>query len=304
MPDLPIGPVRAALPAVAAAGALLGVAICGLLAGRAGPEGSAWAAALSLGAACLLVGLGGLEYVEARPSRALIAAVAGFWGATSLVAAWLELAGRAGVGPWRLGLGDLMLGLESGLAPLICVGGAVLVLIWCARPFAAQVLVAVIAAAGVLALSISGHAATGAWTPLLVGAHALAAAWWTGTLAALAVSVRGRRGWSVSLPLFSGYALYAAAVLVATGVLAALVELGVSARWWDTGYGRVVLAKAAILVVVLAFAATHRRRWVPAAARHAAPEAVSLRRAAVETILLSVVLGLAAGLATTAPGVS
>lgn len=273
-----------------------------MLAGGAGPEPSAWPAALTLAAACLLLGLGALRSLAAAPSRVLIAASAGFWGATALVTAWLQLAERSSIPPLRLRYDALAVGLESGLAPLICVGGALVVLAWAYRPFAPETLVAVVAAVGVLALAVTGHATTGAWTPLLVGAHALAAAWWAGSLAALALSVRGRGGWARSLPVFSGYALIAAAVVGASGVLAALLELGVSDDWWTTGYGRVVLGKAAGLAVVLALAARHRRTWVPAAQRHRAAEDVSLRRAVTETAVLAVVLGLAAGLATTAPG--
>lgn len=269
----------------------------------AGPEPSAWPGGLALGAACLLLGLGALGYVDAEPSRALIAATAGFWGAASLIAAWLQLAERSGRSPAALRVDDLAIGVESGLGLLVCVAGAIVVLVWCYRPFAPEVLVAVVAGAGVLAVSTTGHAAAGTWAPLLIGVHALAAAWWTGTLAALAMTVRGRAGWARSLPEFSRYALIAVAVLAATGVFTAVGDLGWGSAWLQTGYGRVVLAKAAALGVLLVLAARHRRTWVPAAARHRTPEEVSLRRAVIETVVLAVALGLAAGLATTAQGV-
>ena len=298
------GPARTWAPVGAGTlGVLAGLVLASVLAGAAGPESSAWPGGLALGAACLLLGLGALGYVDAEPSRVLIAATAGFWGAASLIAAWLQLAERSGTSPAALRVDDLVIGVESGLGLLVCVAGAVVVLAWTFRPFAPEILVAVVAATGVLAIATTGHAATGAWAPLLVGAHALAAAWWAGTLAALALTVRGRGGWARSLPEFSRYAVVAVAVLTATGVLAALGELGLSAEWVQTGYGRVVVAKAVVLAVLLTLAARHRRTWVPGAARHRTPEDVSLRRAVIETLLLAVALGLAAGLATTAPGV-
>ncbi|MFT3660031.1 MAG: CopD family protein [Gordonia sp. (in: high G+C Gram-positive bacteria)] len=301
------GPERTRWPVAAGAGGVLaGLALCTVLValpgtGGRGTELSAWPSGVALAAACLLLGLGSLEPMRARPSRAVIAVTAGVWASSSLIAAWLQLAERAGTGPFRLSSAALGPGLASGLGPLVCVAGALAVLAWTVRPFAPEIAVAAVAALGIVAVSTAGHAAAGAWAPLLVGVHALAAAWWAGTLAALALSVRGRRGWAESLPAYSRYALLAAALVVATGLPAAIGELGLSDRWIVTGYGRVVLAKIAALAVLAALGAAHRRTWVPAAARHAVPEQTSLRRAVVETALLSTVLGLAAGLAATAP---
>ena len=282
-------------------GVLVGLALCVALAGAAGPLSSAWPAGIALAAGSLLVGLGALPLIDADPAPALIAGTAGCWGAASLIVAWLQVAERAGRPPLQVRLDDMVLGVQTGLAALICVAGAIVVLAWAYRPFAPSTLVAVVAGTGVLAVAVTGHAAVTGWGPLLVGVHAVLAAWWAGTLAALALTVRGRGGWARSLPEFSRWALPAVGVLVVAGVAAALTELGWSADWWQTGYGRVVLAKAAGLVAALALAAHARRTWVPAAARHRTDEAVSLRRAVAETLVLAVLLGLAAGLATTAP---
>lgn len=287
--------------AAGAGGVLIGVALCAALAGIAGPAPSAWPAAVALAAGCLLLGLGGLGYLEAAGARWLIAATAGCWGAAALIAAWLQLAERAGVGAFEVRAGDVVLGTSSGLAQLVGVGAALLILAWAWRPFGPEILVAVSAAVGIAAVAISGHAAAGPWLPITVGAHALAAAWWVGSLTALALSVRGRGGWARSLTVFSGYALIAAAVLTVTGLVSAVGVLGFGPEWWTTGYGRVVLAKAAVLAVLLGLGGWHRRRWVPAATRHRIAEDVSLRRAATSVAGLSVALGLAAGLAATSP---
>ncbi|MFC0314521.1 copper resistance D family protein [Gordonia phosphorivorans] len=288
--------------AVVVAGVLVGLVLCAALAGPDGPLSSAWPGGIALAAGCLLVGLGALSLVGAEPVHSVIAGVAGCWGAASLITAWLQVAERAGRSPMRVGFGDVTLGVQTGLAALICVGGAIVVLAWVYRPFAPPTLVAVVAGIGVFAVATTGHAAVSLWPQLLVGVHAVLAAWWAGTLAAMALTVRGRGGWARALPEFSRLALPAVGVLVATGVGAAALQLGVGADWWQTGYGRVVLAKAAGLAVLLVLAAVARRTWVPAASRHRTDEAVSLRRAVVEVALLTVLLGLAAGLATTAPG--
>lgn len=282
-------------------GVLIGVALCVALAGTAGPSLSAWPGGVSLGAGSVLLGLGGLGYLDAAPARWVIAATAGCWGAAALITAWLQLAERAGVGAFEVRASDIVLGTSSGLAQLVSLGGALVILGWSWRPFAPEVLVAVTAAVGILAVAITGHASTDQWLPITVGVHALAAAWWAGSLVALALSVRGRGGWARSLTVFSGYAVIAAAVLTVTGLLSAVGVLGFGADWWTTGYGRVALAKGVLLAVLLGLGAWHRRRWVPAARRHRMAEEGSLWRAAVSVAVLSVALGLAAGLSATSP---
>ena len=130
----------------------------------------------------------------------------------------------------------------------------------------------------------------------VVGAHALAAAWWCGTLAAMVLSLRGRSGWATTLPAFSQRAAWAVGVVAVTGVIAGLAEVGGLGEFGSTGYGRVLLAKLAGLLVLVGFGWWHRRRWVPAAGRHRISEVASIRAGVVEILLMAVVLGLAAGL--------
>ena len=292
---------RALVAAAAVLAVAVGVALAWLL---ARPEPSAWADGLSLTAASLLFGLGMLGLVDAEPSPDAVAVVAAIWGATSLVAAWLQVAQRVGVSAFEVGVGDFTTGVESGLPIVVCVLGSLSVLAWAwwTSRGPAQInayVVAAIAAVGILVTSVTGHAGQSSWVPLVVGAHAIAAAWWIGSLGALVLTVRGRGGWARSLPAFSERALPVVAVLTATGVIAAVARIGVGAQWWDTGYGRILVAKLVLLIAAAALARWHRTAWLAKARRHGVDEATSIRNAGIEVTLLSVVLGLAAALATT-----
>ncbi|MCF8568889.1 CopD family protein [Gordonia sp. HY002] len=292
---------RALVAAAAVLAVVVGVALAWLL---ARPEPSAWADGLSITAVSLLFGLGMLGLVDAEPSPDAVAVVAAVWGATSLVAAWLQVAQRVGVSAFEVGVGDFTTGVESGLPIVVCVLGSLSVLAWAwwTSRGSTQInayVVAAIAAVGILVTSVTGHAGQSSWVPLVVGAHALAAAWWIGSLGALVLTVRGRGGWARSLPAFSERALGVVAVLTVTGVVAAVARIGVGSQWWDTGYGRILVAKIVLLAAAAALARWHRTAWLAKARRHGVDEATSIRNAGIEVALLSVVLGLAAALATT-----
>jgi len=295
---------RIVLAALAGGLSVAGVGLCWILAHPAGPESAAWPGGLGVLAASLLLGMGGLELLGVEPRREMIAAVAAVWGAASVIAAWLQVADRAGVSPLHLGVDDVRLAMESGVALLVCVAGAVAVLAWSWWPIVPASAVGLVALIGVLVIATSGHAGVHPWTPVVVGVHALCAAWWIGTLGALMLCARGRRGWAQALPVFSRYALYAVGILLLTGIVAAVAELSAPEQLWSTGYGRVLLAKTVLLAGLVAVAAVHRRSWLPDVARHRGTETGALARAGLEVALGAVVLGLAAGLAATAPGLS
>nr|MBA3716654.1 copper resistance protein CopC [Actinomycetota bacterium] len=91
-------------------------------------------------------------------------------------------------------------------------------------------------------------------------AHVTAAAVWIGGLAALALALwTGDRG--LRLPLarrFSALALAAVILLAGTGVGRALEELQSFSQLWSTGYGRAILVKTGLLVLLVALAARNR----------------------------------------------
>ncbi len=302
---------RRAAVAGAVAALLGGVGLAIVLAGAAGPAPSVWARVIGLGAAVLLVGLGSLDALGVEPSARVIGAAATVWLLAIVVGVWWWAAERAGVSPPQVSVADFLDAWSGRPAELVAAAGALAAAGWAAgrvtgRFGAPSALVAGAAGVGVVAQAVAGHASMTALGPVLVGAHALAAAWWCGALAALALTVRGRSGWAAALPRFSALALWAVVVLATTGVVVAVGALdvvggqGVSVLW-SSGYGRVVVAKAVLLVALVALALRHRRRWLPRAAAHRAAERDSLRYAATEVVVMAIALGLAAGLAGAAP---
>ncbi|MCG7631562.1 CopD family protein [Gordonia McavH-238-E] len=283
-----------------------GLMVSFVLARPDGPDLVAVPTTLALGVSVVLLGLGALPTVDAEPSTRVIGLLAGVWVLATLVGAWLRTAERAGIEVLDVKAGDFGDVLFSGAPEMVALVAGLLVLVWVVLDLLTGVeipvlVVGALAAIGVLATSIAGHAGNDSWGPFLIGAHALAAAWWCGLLAAMLISVRGRSGWARSLPVFSGRAPWAVGVLTVTGLISGLVEIDGPANLASSGYGRILLAKAVVLVILVALAAWHRRRWLPAVQRHRSTETASVRAAVVELAIMAVALGLAAGLSATAP---
>lgn len=122
------------------------------------------------------------------------------------------------------------------------------------------------------AVAASGHAAavTPAWWGITIDSvHLGAAGLWAGGISALATQ-RPPGGWrSIEarrlLVRFSPVALAAFAITVAAGVLDAVLQLGSLAALVGTPYGRVLLAKMALIgtMLPLSFIAWRRRRPRP-----------------------------------------
>lgn len=92
--------------------------------------------------------------------------------------------------------------------------------------------------------------------------HLLAMAVWLGglvTLLGFALRAAHPRVLAVILPVWSRWATIAVVWLVAGGLVQATIEIGAPGRLLDTGYGRLVLAKAALLGGVLGAAWFARR---------------------------------------------
>ena len=121
------------------------------------------------------------------------------------------------------------------------------------------------------ALSWGGHAATGPAPGLDIVvdlAHSVATAAWLGGLAGLALALggpvtamagRARTALAAALVVrFSALAMVAVGALIVTGIYRALAELEALADLATTGYGRWLMAKLALFVVMLAVAGVNR----------------------------------------------
>lgn len=121
----------------------------------------------------------------------------------------------------------------------------------------------------VFAVAMVSHAAaTG--SPLLLlsdGVHLAAGLLWVGLVAMLAWlpawSSEEEPALAVAARRLSRVALWCVVVVLATGILAAVAELFGVAAFVTTPYGRTLLLKHGLFLVVLALAASHRLRGLP-----------------------------------------
>jgi copper transport protein len=266
-------------------------------------DGALWLAkvALYLG---LFVGIGGAFFVHwiGGPARAARWAMA-----SGLVAAGLSV-GLQGLDALGLSLSGLMQGeawtaglkttygttalvaglaLAAGLASFALSG-------WAGRMLSLAALVAV----GV-ALAASGHASAAhpQWlTRPAVFLHVVAIAFWIGALLPLGLLLReGGPSATAALARFSRAIPFAVAPLVVAGIVLAVIQVGEPAALWTTAYGRVLLAKLALLVALFGLAAINRWRLTGAAAAGEAWARKRLVRAtAVELVLAVAIFGVVA----------
>jgi putative copper export protein len=126
-------------------------------------------------------------------------------------------------------------------------------------------------AAAAIALAVRAHGghAAAAPLPLLAQAeqwlHMVAAACWAGGLVLLVLLIRERRDDApVALARrYSTLALVAIAVVIASGVVRAVAELGgldELVHIWNSSYGRALAIKAVVVVAVIALGAVNRYR--------------------------------------------
>ncbi len=154
------------------------------------------------------------------------------------------------------------------------IAGAVALAIALAAPASSQALVLVVIA-GLATIGVhasAGHAATGSFAWLKVATqlvHFSAAAIWIGGLAALLLGVRGAPDEEKARAVrrFSVVAGAGLAVVVGTGTARAVAEVGSWDGLISTAYGRIVLAKIALVGVISALAARNRWKNVPESSR-------------------------------------
>ena len=123
-------------------------------------------------------------------------------------------------------------------------------------------------AAGVTALAlaatpgIAGHPTTGRWVTIAIPAdalHVLAMAIWMGGLVGLVLAHADRERFAAVAERFSGVALGAVSVIVATGTFQAVRQVPALGDLWNTDYGRILLGKLVFFALLLALATWSRR---------------------------------------------
>lgn len=235
------------------------------------------------GAALFVAGFGRLqEASHAEADRRLVIAFA-LGGAA---AAWCWLATQVGV----LSGGDLLdgeiwtmaLGMGPGWSVLTATAG--LATLGAAAALRRLSLAPVLLGSAVLAASFTlvGHTSRvqpRALLAALLVIHLLGAAFWTGSLWPLARA--SRPGGESAARLVEAWARVAGWVvpaLVVAGLLLAWLILGRTEKLVTTTYGWVLILKAVLVGVLLAFAAWHRFQLTPALAARAPGSGQRLRR--------------------------
>ncbi len=150
-----------------------------------------------------------------------------------------------------------------------------------------------------LAPALSGHASAANPQWLMrptVFLHALCIAVWIGALAPLGLALRRDESASLrGLARFSRLMPWVLAMLIATGIAIAVVQVEQPSALFATAYGRVFLGKLVLLAVLLALAAHNRWRLTPivdAGNRTAAHRL--MRSIAIETALAVLIFATAA----------
>ena len=168
--------------------------------------------------------------------------------------------------------------------------------------------VAAILALGFAALApaLSGHASAASPQWLMrpaVFVHALGIALWTGALVPLGLAMRCREPGAVAgLIRFSKVIPWVLALLVAAGLVLAVVQVEAPSALLATAYGNLLLAKLALLVLLFLLAAANRWLLTDAVSAGEVFAARKLVRAIVaETLIVVLVFGVAAAWRFTPP---
>ena len=321
------------MPVAAAAGCLAGLGVgqtLALLAPVTGPVGPALIGWIPLSwvvaAARLVFDLAGVVTVgltllplllrDARSREAAAALGAAhrhtvvtgaIWAGSAVLLGWLQVAAATGESPLDVPAGraaDYLGAAVAGRALVVAAlcGLAVAAIGTVAGPRPTLIsagLPAVPAVLGVLALPVTGHAATASQHELAVIAvavHVAAAAGWVGGLGAVVWLAAPRRELLVAaLPRYSQLATACLIAVAATGVLGAVLRLPSATALFATPYGWILLGKGLGMLTLGLLGARARARLLPA---------VQARRAvrltgwlAIELAVMGAVIGLASVLA-------
>ncbi|TQN43938.1 putative copper resistance protein D [Blastococcus colisei] len=263
-------------------------------------------------AAVLLPGPGrALPAAAQRAARAASLWAAAWVGATALNALF-TVSELVGVPPTsltsssvRIFVTDVAAG-RAAVAVIAAAGFLALVARRCRGTASAALLLAVALSGLVVPAVLTGHSAAAdnhllAVTNLSV--HVVSAAVWVGGLIALLVHGRGRDDLAPAAARFSAVALVCFLATGASGLLAAWLVLGgdtdALAAVTGTGYGWLLVGKAAGLAALGVFGWQHRRRTLPAL--RAGRRRAFRRFAALEAVVMLATIALAVALSASPP---
>ncbi|WP_433437121.1 cytochrome c oxidase assembly protein [Nonomuraea sp. CA-141351] len=160
-----------------------------------------------------------------------------------------------------------------------------------------------VAVFGLLPPAYVGHAASAGDHDIAISAlmsHLVPVSMWAGGLAAVLIHFRRSGDLPVVLPRFSTLALCCFAAVAVSGVASAWVRLSAPSDLWQSGYGLLLMAKVAVLVILGLFGWNHRRRTVTGVADRTVRRTF-VRLAAGELTVMVAAIGLAVGLSRTPP---
>lgn len=299
-----------AAPLLVVPSGVLGVAIAWALTLPAALPAQGLVRVIADGAGATVLGLAALPRLHGRlrPPWRLLAVLAGLWCGSEFAVLVFEAAAVAGVPVRTLTadqFGAFLIHISGGQVGIAVLLGSGAVAGYSALAFrrpesAAPDLVVVFAAVALALRPITGHMSQQPFGSVLAAVHALAAGVWFGLLVALALVVRSRGEWAVALPRYSAVAMPLVGTVAVTGILNGLLRIAGPAALLETGYGRILLAKTAVLLALLGLGWWWRRSWVRPAADHRMSAESSLRRAVAEVVVMALAFGLAATLAVTA----
>lgn len=142
------------------------------------------------------------------------------------------------------------------------------------------------------------------WTPVLMGVHLLAAAFWVGALWPLRLLTGGDDAERVAAAAarFGNAALAAVSLLGLAGITVLATLLGNASELWRSGYGRTACVKLALVAGLLAFGAFNKLRLTPRLAAGDRAAARALRRSIAAEMAMAGAVFLATAALTTLSG--
>ena len=269
---------------------------------------------LAIGPALFLALLWPRRMSRRGPIR-LVRAGLGLTAFATLAQIWLQAPNSSGAPAWDVSFTELGQVLDGEYGLVLAARLAALVVVAVLLPPALlgragrgrALALVTLAAGGLTTWPLTGHAIASPLSGVIVAAdvvHLAAMAVWLGGLATLTALLLRRthpRVLGVILPAWSRWAAIAVVWLVGGGAVQAVVQVGSVGALWRTEYGKLLLAKIAILAVTLG-AAAYARRLVQRAQVPAAGVTRMRRTVGIEVAATAVVLGISAVLVQVNPG--